>query len=105
NPSTGTPVGACITVALMAALFLLKYAGVAYIAIAASGMIYLSYLLANLAILRARRRGVLARALGHCGQRAGARVGWRDADQLRLAPRRHQPEVERDRRAAALPRL
>jgi amino acid transporter len=44
-------------VALMAALFLLKYAGVAYIAIAASGMIYLSYILANLAILRARRRG------------------------------------------------
>src|SRR3954464_11666068 len=57
NPGTGTPVGACIAVALMGALFLLKYAGVAYIAIAASGMIYLSYLLANLAILRARRRG------------------------------------------------
>jgi amino acid transporter len=57
NSSTGTPVGACIVVALMAALFLLKYAGVAYIAIAASGMIYLSYILANVAILRARRRG------------------------------------------------
>jgi amino acid transporter len=57
NPGTGTPVGACIVVALMAVLFLLKYAGVAYIAIAASGMIYLSYVLANLAILRARRRG------------------------------------------------
>ena len=57
NSGTGTPVGACILVALMAALFLLKYAGVAYIAIAASGMIYLSYLLANFAILRARRRG------------------------------------------------
>ncbi len=57
NSGTGTPVGACILVALMAVLFLLKYAGVAYIAIAASGMIYLSYVLANLAILRARRRG------------------------------------------------
>jgi amino acid transporter len=57
NSSTGSPAGACIVVALMAALFLLKYAGVAYIAIAASGMIYLSYVLANLAILRARRRG------------------------------------------------
>jgi amino acid transporter len=57
NERTGTPVGACIVVGLMAALFLLKYAGVAYIAIAASGMIYLSYILANLAILRARRRG------------------------------------------------
>jgi urea carboxylase system permease len=57
NSRTGTPVGACILVALMAALFLLKYAGVAYIAIAASGMIYLSYILANVCILRARRRG------------------------------------------------
>ena len=57
NERTGTPVGACSTVALMAALFLLKYAGVAYIAIAASGMIYLSYILANVAILRARGRG------------------------------------------------
>src|SRR4029078_4122098 len=37
------------------------YAGVAYIAIAASGMIYLSYILANLAILGARRRGYFAR--------------------------------------------
>src|SRR3954453_20002544 len=57
HPRPGTPIGACIAVALMGALFLLKYAGVAYIAIAASGMIHLSYLLANLAILRARRRG------------------------------------------------
>src|SRR4051795_12706923 len=57
NPRTGTPVGACIAVALMAAIFFLKYGGVAYIAIAASGMIYLSYILANVCILRARRRG------------------------------------------------
>jgi amino acid transporter len=57
HPRTGTPVGACILVACMAGLFLLKYAGVAYIAIAASGMIYLSYILANWAILQARRRG------------------------------------------------
>src|SRR3954447_10634966 len=57
NERTGTPVGACVVGALMAALFLLKYAGVAYIAIAASGMIYLSYILANVCIMRARRRG------------------------------------------------
>jgi amino acid transporter len=57
NARTGTPVGACILVALMGGLFLLKYAGVAYIAIAASGMIYIAYILANLAILQARRRG------------------------------------------------
>jgi amino acid transporter len=60
HPTTGTPVGACILVAFMAAIFFLKYAGVAYIAIAASGMIYLSYILANLAILGARRRGYFA---------------------------------------------
>src|SRR5215210_318284 len=64
NPRTGTPVGACILVALMAGLFLLKYAGVAFIAIAASGMIYISYLLANLAILQARRRGAFAQNMG-----------------------------------------
>jgi amino acid transporter len=57
HPRTGSPAAACIAVALMAGLFLLKYAGVAYIAIAASGMIYISYILANLAILGARRRG------------------------------------------------
>src|SRR3954465_14049283 len=57
QPRTGSPAAACVVVALMAALFLLKYAGVAYIAIAASGMIYLSYILANVCILRARRRG------------------------------------------------
>jgi amino acid transporter len=61
HSGTGTPVGACIAVALMAAIFFLKYGGVAYIAIAASGMIYLSYILANLAILQARRRGFFAR--------------------------------------------
>jgi amino acid transporter len=57
HPRTGSPMGACVLVAAMGGIFLLKYAGVAYIAIAASGMIYISYILANLAILQARRRG------------------------------------------------
>jgi amino acid transporter len=57
NHRTGTPIGACIMVALMAAIFLLKYAGVAYIAIAATGMIYLSYLFATVAIMRVRLKG------------------------------------------------
>jgi urea carboxylase system permease len=57
NERTGTPIGACIMVALMAAIFLLKYAGVAYIAIAATGMIYLSYLFATVAIMRVRLKG------------------------------------------------
>jgi len=74
NPRTGTPVGACILVALMAGLFLLKYAGVAFIAIAASGMIYISYLLANIAILRARRRGYFAKDMGFTLGRFGTVV-------------------------------
>jgi amino acid transporter len=61
NPRTGTPLGACLLVAAMAAIFFLEYGGVAFIAIAASGMIYISYILANLAILQARRRGFFER--------------------------------------------
>jgi urea carboxylase system permease len=57
NPSYHTPVGACIAVGLLAAIPLLQYAGAAYIAIAATGMIYLSYFLGNFAILRARLGG------------------------------------------------
>src|ERR687885_2708 len=53
HPRTGSPAGACVLVALMAGIFLLKYAGVAFIAIAASAMIYISYILANLPILGA----------------------------------------------------
>jgi amino acid transporter len=44
-------------IALLSAVPFIKYAGVAIIAIAATGMIYLSYFLGNLAILRARARG------------------------------------------------
>jgi amino acid transporter len=57
NHETGTPIGACILVALMAVIFLLKYAGVGYIAIAATGMIYISYLFATVAIFNVRRKG------------------------------------------------
>src|SRR5215217_1042922 len=64
HPRTGSPAAACVLVALMAGIFFLKYAGVAFIAIAASGMIYISYILANFAILRARRRGAFAENKG-----------------------------------------
>ncbi len=57
SPALHTPVGACITVGLLAAIPLLQYAGAAYIAIAATGMIYLSYFLGNFATLRARLGG------------------------------------------------
>jgi urea carboxylase system permease len=57
SPSLHTPVWTCIVIALLSAVPFLKYAGVAIIAIAATGMIYLSYFLGNLVILRARARG------------------------------------------------
>src|ERR1700730_17707280 len=57
SPSLHTPVWTCIVLAVLAAFPFIKYAGVAIIAIAATGMIYLSYFLGNLAIMRARARG------------------------------------------------
>ena len=57
NPSLHTPIGACIVVGVLALLPLLYYAGAGTIAIGATGMIYLSYILGNLAILGARLRG------------------------------------------------
>jgi amino acid transporter len=57
SPSLHTPVWTCIVIALLSAIPFIKYAGVSIIAIAATGMIYLSYFLGNLVILRARARG------------------------------------------------
>jgi amino acid transporter len=57
SPSLHTPVWTCIVVALISAIPFIKYAGVGIIAIAATGMIYLSYFLGNLVIIRARARG------------------------------------------------
>jgi amino acid transporter len=57
HPSLHTPVGTCIVIGVLAGLPLIYYAGAGTIAIAATGMIYLSYILGNIAILLARRRG------------------------------------------------
>jgi amino acid transporter len=57
SPTLHTPVWTCIAIAVLAAVPFLKYAGVGIIAIAATGMIYLSYFLGNMVILRARTRG------------------------------------------------
>jgi urea carboxylase system permease len=57
HPTLHTPIFSCIVVAILAAIPLFKYAGAAYVAIAATGMIYLSYFLGNLAILFARLKG------------------------------------------------
>jgi urea carboxylase system permease len=57
NPNLHTPIGTCIVVGVLAAIPLIYYAGVFLIAIGATGMIYLSYILGNIAILIARQRG------------------------------------------------
>jgi urea carboxylase system permease len=57
NPSLHTPVGTCIVIGVLAGVPFLYYAGAGIIAIAATGMIYISYLLGNIAILIARLRG------------------------------------------------
>ncbi len=57
SPALHTPVGTCIVVGAMSAIPLLYYSGAGLVAIAATGMIYLSYFLGNIAILLARQRG------------------------------------------------
>ncbi|HVC87002.1 MAG TPA: APC family permease [Gaiellaceae bacterium] len=52
-----TPVWSCVVIGLLSAIPFIQFAGVAIIAIAATGMIYLSYLIGNLALFRARLRG------------------------------------------------
>jgi amino acid transporter len=56
-PRLHTPIWTCIVIAVLAAVPFLQYSGAGTIAIAATGMIYLSYFLGNLAILAARLRG------------------------------------------------
>jgi amino acid transporter len=57
SPTLHTPVWTCIAIAVLAAVPFLQYSGAGIIAIAATAMIYLSYFLGNLAILRDRLRG------------------------------------------------
>jgi len=57
SPSLHTPIGTCIVIGVLAGLPLVYYAGAGTIAIGATGMIYLSYILGNIAILIARLHG------------------------------------------------
>jgi urea carboxylase system permease len=57
NPRLHTPVGACLAIGILSAIPFIQYAGVFILAIAGTGMIYLSYLIGNLALFRARLRG------------------------------------------------
>jgi amino acid transporter len=57
SPTLHTPFWTCIAVAVLAAVPFIKYSGAGIIAIAATGMIYLSYFLGNIVIMRARASG------------------------------------------------
>jgi amino acid transporter len=57
SPSLHTPVWSCVAVAAISAIPFWQYSGASTIAIAATGMIYLSYFLGNIVIMRARARG------------------------------------------------
>jgi len=57
SPTLHTPIGTCLVIGGLSAVPLLYYAGAGLIAIAATGMIYLSYILGNIAILIARTKG------------------------------------------------
>ena len=57
SSSLHTPIGTCIVIGVLAAIPMLYYTGAGLIAISATGMIYISYLLGNLAILYARSKG------------------------------------------------
>jgi amino acid transporter len=57
SPSLHTPIWTCIVIALLSAVPFIKYSGAGTIAIAATGMIYLSYFLGNIVIMAARTRG------------------------------------------------
>ena len=57
NPQLHTPVGACLAIGVLSFIPFLQFAGAGILAIAATGMIYLSYFIGNMALLRARMRG------------------------------------------------
>ena len=57
NPRLHTPIFSCIALGLLSFIPMLQYAGVGIIAVAATGMIYLSYFLGGAAVLKARLKG------------------------------------------------
>jgi len=57
SPHLHTPIGSCVAVALLSAIPFIQFAGATIIAVAATAMIYLSYFLGGLAVLRARIQG------------------------------------------------
>jgi amino acid transporter len=57
SPRWHTPIGACVIVGLLSAIPFIQFAGASTIAVAATASIYFSYLLGNVAVMRARTKG------------------------------------------------
>jgi urea carboxylase system permease len=57
SPRLHTPIWSCVAVAVLSAVPFLQFAGATVVAVSATAMIYLSYFLGNLAIMRARLKG------------------------------------------------
>ncbi len=57
NPRLHTPIGACIVIGALSAVPFIQFAGASTLAVGATATIYLSYLLGNIAVMRARTRG------------------------------------------------
>jgi amino acid transporter len=57
SPSLHTPVWTCIAIAVIAAIPFIQFSGATTVAIGATAIIYFSYFLGNIIILRARARG------------------------------------------------
>ena len=57
HPRLHTPIGACIAIGILSFVPMIQFAGTAYVAIAATGMIYLTYFICNLAVFGARLKG------------------------------------------------
>jgi len=57
SPRLHTPVVTCVIIGVLAAVPFIQFAGAGVIAVGATASIYVSYLLGNLAVLRARTKG------------------------------------------------
>ena len=89
NPRLHTPVATCVIIGALAAIPFIQFSGPTVIAVGATASIYLSYLLGNLAVMRARMRGwpktegpVLPRRWGKVVNVIAIVWGARDAPEL-----------------------
>ena len=57
HPRLHTPIWSCVAIALLSAIPFIQFGGATVIAVVATAMIYLSWLLGNIAVMRARMRG------------------------------------------------